>query len=503
VQVISNHNVDQIKTMIRNAFDTDFFRNIRAQANNKANQPLLSQKAAEAWREHFGRFGYLTLENKKKLESLTEVVLKNIDNATKCFKANKIDIIRKALNIVIPVRGAMSVIIEEEGEEDGEQGSFTVPESIQHQGHEELNTSHNSLFGFDTTEFPMVAYGDDDHRDYELENLLGIAGIPQAVTSSSLSYGGGATSSSSSYGGGATSSSSSNQREMEMLRQENDTLKISDGEGRRLLKESQDLSEFLQGQVLHLQQQVDAIKKQVKDIELERDGWKKQVKDIEVERDGFKKQVKDVEVERDGLKKQVQDVEVERDGFKTQLDIECGTIETLRRNLEEDIQQKESLRGQLFDVNKKYLDTQYALRQWKELQGKMKDVEKTLCGAIEVVDNYDAETEVMEDVAIVGEKRKRDDDNDSECSRQSKRPRTDNMNMLILNKLAYQAILAHDASTTWRPKVQSLYEEFSSSDKYLHKVRAIFIKAEGKTTNATVKEQATIMKQFVEEIANV
>jgi predicted nucleic acid-binding Zn-ribbon protein len=477
--------VDQIKTMIRNAFDTDFFRSIRAQANNKANQPLLSQKATEAWREHFGRYGYLTLENKKKLESLTEVVLKNLDNATKCFKANKIDIIRKALNIVIPVRGAISVIVEEDGEEDGEQGSFTVPESIQHQQQEELNTSHNSLFGFDTTEFPMVAYG-DDHRDYELENLLGIAGIPQAVTSSS-SYGGGATSSSSSYGGGATSSSSSsNEREMEMLRQENDTLKISDGEGRRLLKESQEQLEFLQGQVLHLQQHVD--------------GLKKQVQDVEVERDGFKKLVQDVEAERDGLKKQVRDGEVERDGLKTQLDIECGTIETLRRNLEEEIQHKESLRGQLFDVNKKYLDTQYSLRQWKELQGKMKDVEKTLWGAIEVVDNYDAETEIMEDVS---KKRKRDDDNDSECSRQSKRPRTDNMNMLILNKLAHQAILAHYASTTWRPKVKSLYEEFSSSDKYLHKVRAIFIKAEGKTTNATVKEQATIMKQFVEEIANV
>ena len=459
--------MDQIKTMIQNAFDTDFFRSIRAQANNKANQPLLSQKAAEAWREHFGRYGYLTLENKKKLESLTEVVLKNLDNATKCFKANKIDIIRKALNIVIPVRGAMSVIVEEDGEEDREQGSFTVPESIQHQQQEELNTSHNSLFGFDTTEFPMVAYG-DDHRDYELENLLGIAGIPQAVTSSS------------SYGGGATSSSLSNEREMEMLRQENDTLKNGDEEKRRLLKESQDQLEFLQGQVLHLQQHVDGLKKQVQDVEVERDGLKKQ---FDVERDGFKKQVQE-----------------ERDGFKTQLDIECGTIETLRRNLKEEIQQKEALRGQLFDVNKKYLDTQYSLRQWKELQGKMKDVEKTLWGAIEVVDNYDAETEIMEDVS---KKRKRDDDNDSECSRQSKRPRTDNMNMLILNKLAHQAILAHDDSTTWRPKVQSLYQEFSSDERYLRKVRAIFIKAEGKTTNATVKEQATIMKQFVEEIANV
>lgn len=179
--------MEQIKDMLRNAFVTDLFKNTKAQGNNGQNKHLLTQKAVEAWTEYFGRYGYLTIENKKKLECLTTMVLKDVENASKCFKTNKIDIIVKALNVVIPVRGGgMGVIMEEEAEE--EQLSFTVPESIQHQQQEELNTSTNSLFGFvDTMEVPRVVYGDDDNRDYELEHLLDLA-IPEAVTSS-YSYG--------------------------------------------------------------------------------------------------------------------------------------------------------------------------------------------------------------------------------------------------------------------------------------------------------------------------
>jgi len=477
--------VEQIKDMLRNAFATDLFKTTKAQGNNGQNKHLLTQKAVEAWTEYFGRYGYLTMENKKKLEYLTAMVLKDVENASKCFKANKIDIIVKALNVVIPVRGggAMDVIMEEEGEE---QLSFTVPESIQHQQQEELNTSTNSLFGFDTTEFPMAVYGDDDNRDYDLEHLLGIEGmIPEAVTSSSY---GAATSSSS------TSSSSSYysaterlhlQNEIEMLRRENDNLK----------NESQDQLQFLQHQVVQLQQQSNGLKAQVQAVEVERDQLKGQVQTVEVERDGFKAQVDAVEVERDQLKGQVDAVEVERDGFKAQVDV-------ARRHLEEEMLNKESFRTQLLDAKKQYLDTQYALKQWKELRGTIEIVERTLLGAVVVEDIYDAETEV--DVAVVGEKRKREDaDNDSECSRESKRARTDDINVLILNKLAYQAIIAHDASKVWRSKIETLYGEYIRDEKFLRKVRAIFIKAEAKTLDATVKEQATIMKAFVEEIANV
>ena len=207
----------------------------------------------------------------------------------------------------------------------------------------------------------------------------------------------------------------------------------------------------------------------------------------------MKAQVQAVEVERDQLKAQVQAVEVERDGLKAQVDV-------ARRHLEEEMRNKESFRTQLIDAKKQNLDTQYALKQ---LRGKIDEiVERTLFGDVAVDDIYDAETEVEVDVAVVGEKRKRED-NDSECSRESKRARTDDINVLILNKLAYQAIIAYDASKAWRPKIKSLYEEYIRDEKFLRKVRAIFIKAEAKTLDATVKEQATIMKAFVEEIANV
>ena len=252
----------------------------------------------------------------------------------------------------------------------------------------------------------------------------------------------------------------------------------------------------------------DGFKAQVQTVEVERDGFKAQVQTVEVERDGFKAQVQSVEVERDGLKAQVQSVEVERDGFKAQLqavEVERDglkeQVDVARRHLEEEMRNKESFRTQLIDAKKQNFDTQYALKQWKELRGTIDIVERTLLGAVAVEDIYDAETEVEVEVAVVGEKRKRED-NDSECSRESKRARTDDINVLILNKLAYQAIIAHDASKAWRSKIQSLYEEFRD-DKFLRKVRAIFTKAEGKTLDATVKENATIMKAFVEEIANV
>ena len=480
--MINSGNEEQIKEMLRNAFVTDDFKNITAQGNHGRNKLLLTQKAIGAWNEYFGRYGFLKIENKKKLIRLVETVLKNVENQK--FRSNKIDIIVKALNVVIPLKGSAIVEEDEEDGEEEQQASF-VPESIQNQQHEEMNTSTNSLFGFLDT---MVANG-DEHRDYELENLLGIEEmIPEAVTSSSsASYGGTATSSS--------SSSSSNERlnlqnEIEMLRRENDQL------------------QFLQNQVVQLQQQSNDLKAQVDAVEVERDGFKAQVQTVEVERDGFKAQVQSVEVERDGLKAQVQSVEVERDGFKAQLqavEVERDglkeQVDVARRHLEEEMRNKESFRTQLIDAKKQNFDTQYALKQWKELRGTIDIVERTLLGAVAVEDIYDAETEVEVEVAVVGEKRKRED-NDSECSRESKRARTDDINVLILNKLAYQAIIAHDASKAWRSKIQSLYEEFRD-DKFLRKVRAIFTKAEGKTLDATVKENATIMKAFVEEIANV
>ena len=480
--MINSGNEEQIKEMLRNAFVTDDFKNITAQGNHGRNKYLLTQKAIGAWNEYFGRYGFLKIENKKKLIRLVETVLKNVENQK--FRSNKIDIIVKALNVVIPLKGSAIVEEDEEDGEEEQQASF-VPESIQNQQHEEMNTSTNSLFGFLDT---MVANG-DEHRDYELENLLGIEEmIPEAVTSSSsASYGGTATSSS--------SSSSSNERlnlqnEIEMLRRENDQLQFLQNQVVQLQQQSNDLK----AQVDAVEVERDGFKAQVQTVEVERDGFKAQVQTVEVERDGFKAQVQSVEVERDGLKAQVQSVEVERDGFKAQVDV-------ARRHLEEEMRNKESFRTQLIDAKKQNFDTQYALKQWKELRGTIEIVERTLLGAVAVEDIYDAETEVEVDVAVVGEKRKRED-NDSECSRESKRARTDDINVLILNKLAYQAIIAHDASKAWRSKIQSLYEEFRD-EKFLRKVRAIFTKAEGKTLDATVKENATIMKAFVEEIANV
>ena len=494
--MINSGNEEQIKEMLRNAFVTDDFKNITAQGNHGRNKYLLTQKAIGAWNEYFGRYGFLKIENKKKLIRLVETVLKNVENQK--FRSNKIDIIVKALNVVIPLKGSAIVEEDEEDGEEEQQASF-VPESIQNQQHEEMNTSTNSLFGFLDT---MVANG-DEHRDYELENLLGIEEmIPEAVTSSSsASYGGTATSSS--------SSSSSNERlnlqnEIEMLRRENDQLQFLQNQVVQLQQQSNDLK----AQVDAVEVERDGFKAQVQTVEVERDGFKAQVQTVEVERDGFKAQVQSVEVERDGLKAQVQSVEVERDGFKAQLqavEVERDglkeQVDVARRHLEEEMRNKESFRTQLIDAKKQNFDTQYALKQWKELRGTIDIVERTLLGAVAVEDIYDAETEVEVEVAVVGEKRKRED-NDSECSRESKRARTDDINVLILNKLAYQAIIAHDASKAWRSKIQSLYEEFRD-DKFLRKVRAIFTKAEGKTLDATVKENATIMKAFVEEIANV
>ena len=429
--------------MIRSAFvtDTNFFKNTQASGNGGANKLKVKQKAVEAWSLYLGRYGYLTTANRKALISLVETVIKEVPDSKKYFRGNMITCIQQALND-IPL--GVGVIIDEE---EAQPSSFTIPESIQHQQQEDLNTSNNSLGEFlrDEREPDL----DDRIFDNDLECLLGIGTgdmIPPTATSSS------------SYGVATSSSSSSNavyQNEMDMLRQENERLKC---EERRLLKDSQDESEFLQDQVSHLQQELDGLRKQVLDVQ------------------AFRKQVEVVEVERDGLRKQVE--------------VDCVRLETIRMDLEEEVQHKESFRTQLINVKK----------QWKELRGKLEDVEKTLLGAVEV-DIYDAETEV-EDNADVGEKRKRGGDNDSEISRESKRAKTD-INVLILNKLAHQSIIAHDASKAWRPKIQSLYEEFIRDEKYLQKVWGIFNKAHGKTTDAFVKEQATIMMQFMEEIVNV
>ena len=441
--VIHEGNKQQVKDLIRSAFvtDTNFFKTTQASGNGGANKQKVKQKAVEAWSLYLGRYGYLTMANKKALISLVETVIKEVPDSKKYFRDNMITCIQQALKD-IPL--GVGVIIDEE---EAQPSSFTIPESIQHQQQEDLNTSNNSLFG---GEFP-VSYRDEREPDLDdrIFDLLGLGTgdmIPPTATSSS------------SYGVATSSSSSSNavyQNEMDMLRQENERLKC---EERRLLKDSQDESEFLQDQVSHLQQELDGLRKQVLDVQ------------------AFKKQVEVVEVERDGLRKQVE--------------VDCVRLETIRMDLEEEVQHKESFRTQLINVKK----------QWKELRGKLEDVEKTLLGAVEV-DIYDAETEV-EDNADVGEKRKRGGDNDSEISRESKRAKTD-INVLILNKLAHQSIIAHDASKAWRPKIQSLYEEFIRDEKYLQKVWGIFIKAHGKTTDAFVKEQATIMMQFMEEIVNV
>ena len=461
--VIHEGNKQQVKDLIRSAFvtDTNFFENTQASGNGGANKQKVKQKAVEAWSLYLGRYGYLTMANKKALISLVETVIREVPDSKKYFRGNMITCIQQALND-IPL--GVGVIIDEE--EAQPSSSFTIPESIQHQQQEDLNTSNNSLFG---GEF-QVSYRDEREPDLDdrifdnhLECLLGLGTgdmIPPTATSSS------------SYGVATSSSSSSNavyQNEMDMLRQENERLKC---EERRLLKDSQDESEFLQDQVSHLQQELDGLRKQVLDVQ------------------AFKKQVEVVEVERDKFKKQVEVVEVERDGLRKQVELDCVRLETIRMDLEEEVQHKESFRTHLINVKK----------QWKELRGKLEDVEKTLLGAVEV-DIYDAETEV-EDNADVGEKRKRGGDNDSEISRESKRAKTD-INVLILNKLAHQSIIAHDASKAWRPKIQSLYEEFIRDEKYLQKVWFIFNKAHGKTTDAFVKEQATIMMQFMDEIVNV
>ena len=102
MEMITNANAEEVKDILRRAFITDFFRNIRAQGNNGQNRSVLIQRATETWHQHFSQ--YLASENKKKLEFLLHCVFKE---AGKDFRFNKIDIICKSLNYVIPTNGVL------------------------------------------------------------------------------------------------------------------------------------------------------------------------------------------------------------------------------------------------------------------------------------------------------------------------------------------------------------------------------------------------------------
>ena len=102
MEMITNANAEEVKDILRRAFITDFFRNIRAQGNNGQNRSVLIQRAIETWHQHFSQ--YLASENKKKLEFLLHCVFKE---AGKDFRFNKIDIICKSLNYVIPMNGVL------------------------------------------------------------------------------------------------------------------------------------------------------------------------------------------------------------------------------------------------------------------------------------------------------------------------------------------------------------------------------------------------------------
>ena len=102
MEMITKANAEEVKDILRRAFITDFFRNIRAQGNNGQNRSVLIQRATETWHQHFSQ--YLASENKKKLEFLIHCVFKE---AGKDFRFNKIDIICKSLNYVIPTNGVL------------------------------------------------------------------------------------------------------------------------------------------------------------------------------------------------------------------------------------------------------------------------------------------------------------------------------------------------------------------------------------------------------------
>lgn len=110
--------------MLREAFVTEFFKNIRAQGNNGQNKGLLVQKAVEAWTQYFGRYGYLIKENKRNLTTLVESVLKDVGG--KAFLPNKIEFIVRALNVVIPRNNIYAVTPEVEDVEDANT-NFNVP----------------------------------------------------------------------------------------------------------------------------------------------------------------------------------------------------------------------------------------------------------------------------------------------------------------------------------------------------------------------------------------
>lgn len=323
----------------------------------------------------------------------------------------------------------------------------------------------------------MVAY-DNDHQD--MDELFFNMDIPPPQPP--------ATSSSSSSGMYATSSSSSSsyekqhlQNEIDVLRRENDSLKFSEtAEKNRLLAQC----ESLQDEVLNL-----------------KEDCKAKVRSIEVDREALKVKVRDVEVERDVLTGRVRDVEVEREMLREKVRESEAKVLVVQAEREE---REKQLHNELVDAKKQYLDTQYALKQWREHREKMEHWEKTLMGVVAAEeDNYDAETEVL--VHEVSRKRKRSDDDDtaSESSHVSKKARSSNdVVVSMMNKMAHQSIMGHDASKPFHAKIQSFYDEFTHDEKYLRKVRAIFVKNEEKPDSA-VRGQAATMREFVEDMMTV
>lgn len=392
--------------MIRDNFDTDFYRTTRYQGNNKQNEQLVHERAVETWRQSFGRFGYLSQVNKKQLEELLPVVLSRL-------KDNMIKGIKRALTAATPT---VTVVVAHEQEPEQEEDLFTLNQ----QQEDVFNTSNNSL----------IHLLDENNRGAPTDDLDALFSEfdfppPPPPTESSV------------------------QNEIERLREETERLNTALTEER------------------HETERLNIAWTQ------EKNQWYDETQRLNDCLDEFRR---------------------EKIVFDERLKL---LEETGQRRIQD-------MQSELMESKKQYLDTQHALKQWKKTMAQKEHIEKTLFRMSDEVD-YDAETIIL-DEDVVGEKRKRNDDDDddtsSECSHMSKKPRHV-IAVSLMNKLAFEKLVAHHDSEKFQKKIESLYAELAGSDKFLTKVRKSFVKAEEKTGNDGVREQAKVMRLFIEALMTV
>jgi hypothetical protein len=97
-------------------------------------------------------------------------------------------------------------------------------------------------------------------------------------------------------------------------------------------------------------------------------------------------------------------------------------------------------------------------------------------------------------------KRKREEESQEEANKKAK---VVDPNVLLLNRLALSSIISQNSSKPFRKKINTLFDKYKDTGKFIRKVREIFVTVENEHANEVVGKQATIMKMYVDQIVTL